>query len=297
MYTYTGSRNLYGDLTNSATTANLALGDKLINLATREILTMAKWPFREREYTLSTVASQQGYQVSAYIEKVLACKVAVGGTSYLVKECPTLDTWYKLNQASITSDIPEYFILLNGKIELYPKPATADNTITIAGRLGIKDLSIADYTTGTITTLAVAGTAVTGGGSTWTAAMAGRFIQFNEATGGDGRWYEIASVTDGTHLVLTKPYGGTAIAIGSVTYTIGQVSLIPENYQDLAVYKAARVYYAVVQPDAKRADEMKTMVTEGLARMLADWQGASEKVVISEVGSDMQNPNDYIWAI
>lgn len=296
MYTYTGSRNFYGDLTNNAQTTNLALGDKLINQATRKLLALAKWPFRNREYTVTTVASQQAYQVSAYIEKVLACKITIGGTSYTVRECPSLETWYRLNSTLVTSDIPEYFVLLNGQIQFYPIPASAGNTITLAGRLAIKDLSIADYTTGTITTLAAAGTAVTGSGSTWTAGMAGRYIQFNEATGGDGRWYEIASVTDGTHLVLTKPYGGTAIAAGSVTYTIGQVSLIPENYQDIPVLEAVRAYYELVQPDATRADGAKQMADERTLQFLADWQSMSEKVVIEEIGADLPNPNDYIWA-
>lgn len=293
MLTYTGARNLFGDLTNNGSTTNLALGDKLINLASRKILTLVKWPFRNKEYTLNTVASLQAYEIPAYLDKVLSCKVTIGGTSYVAKECNDVDTWYKLNQTSIKSDIPEYFILLNNKLNLYPTPVTDDNTITVAGRLVIKDLSIADYTTGTVTTLAALGTAVTGSGTTWTNAMAGRWIKIDEPTG-DGRWYEIAGVASNTSLTLVKPYRGTAISAGAGTYTIGQTTILPEDYQDIPVYEAARMYYAVIQPDPGRAEELKILKEEGMARMLSDWQGASEKVVLNEIDVSELNPNDFI---
>ena len=43
MLTYTSSRNLFGTLTNNSSTANLAVGDTLINAAIREVLRSRNW--------------------------------------------------------------------------------------------------------------------------------------------------------------------------------------------------------------------------------------------------------------
>lgn len=63
MLSYTGLRNLLGDLTNNASSANLTLGDKLINNAIREIISGGNWDFLEKtklaftvvDYTTGTV--------------------------------------------------------------------------------------------------------------------------------------------------------------------------------------------------------------------------------------------------
>lgn len=90
------------------------------------------------------------------------------------------------------------------------------------------------------------GSFVVGSGTSWTTGMAGMYIKITDtlaANGGDGFWYEIASVTDSTHLTLVKPYTGTAITAGTAAYTIGQMSVIPEAYDIAPVYRAAALYW------------------------------------------------------
>jgi len=57
---YTISKNLYGSLTNNIETANLTLGDQLINDSIRAICAMKDWSFLEKVRTLTTVANTQG---------------------------------------------------------------------------------------------------------------------------------------------------------------------------------------------------------------------------------------------
>jgi hypothetical protein len=84
-----------------------------------------------------------------------------------------------------------------------------------------------DYTTGTVTVDAVTG-AVTGGGTTFTAAMVGRGFK---ATG-HSRWYRVKTYTNPTSIVIeddkddtASAYTGGAIGGGS-TYTIEAVTAV-----------------------------------------------------------------------
>lgn len=98
------------------------------------------------------------------------------------------------------------------------------------------------------------GSIVTGLGTSWTAGMAGRYIKIANtaaANGGDGFWYEIESVIDGTHIALSKQYSGTAITAGAATYIMGQMSVIPEAYDIAAVYRAAALYWTDKSNNAK----------------------------------------------
>ena len=107
-------------------------------------------------------------------------------------------------------------------------------------------MSIADYATGSIVSIANDGVDVIGTGTTWTADMVGRYINIPQTTaalGGDGLWYEIAAFTDATHLTLLKPYNGTAIAAATTPYTIGQVPPIPEAYQPAIEYRSTALYW------------------------------------------------------
>jgi len=120
------------------------------------------------------------------------------------------------------------------------------NLITLRGRLQTRDLSITDYTAGTIVSVANGGTAVVGDSTTWTADMVGRYIQITPTTaakGGDGFWYEIGSYTSATSIGLVKPYEGVSIAGGAAAYTIGQCSVIPEAYDVGVVQRSAAIYW------------------------------------------------------
>ena len=88
---------------------------------------------------------------------------------------------------------------------------------------------------------------MTGTGSPgWTTAMAGRWLRITETTadgGGDGYWYEIASVTNSTTLELKKPYQGTTIAAATAAYTMGLITYEPEPYQMAPIYRAVAQYW------------------------------------------------------
>lgn len=299
MQTYTSRRNLFGSLSGNTSESNKTLGDSLINEGDKKILNANKWDFLERTYTISTVASQQFYNLSGRQDSFVSVKVTIGTTDYTPKEAPTRKFWEKLNESSsTTSDTPEWFYLFNNQIGFYPKPSSSTaNAITVTDHYKGKDLSIADYTTGTIVTATNAGTTIVGSGTSWTDKMKDMWIRITDSTTtntGDGNWYQISSVTNATTLVLTRNYEGTSIVAGSANYTIGQCSLVPEEYQILPVYYALYLYFLSVAPDKEKRDDYKTLYNEGALQMLKDVGEKSTDPTIEDGDFYQSNPNLFI---
>lgn len=275
MLTYTQRRNLAGKLSSDSSSANLTLLDTLLNEGDRKVINSKPWGFREKTITKSTVASQQFYYVG--YGRVRNVTVTIGTTRYTPVEVRTREEWDYLNQSTTESNTPEYYFVGDGRVGFYPTPSSATtNAITVNLLQGHKDLSIADYTTGTITT--TSGTTITGSGTTWTSQMAGRWIQItdsNTANTGDGEWYEISSVTSTTVLELVSPYLGTAITAGSAAYTIGQTSIIPSDHQIISVHYSLEQYFSYVQPEKERAALAKENFAEGLKALQVECGGST----------------------
>jgi hypothetical protein len=256
MKTFTTLRNTTAKFCNVSTsdTIKMALIDSNVNDSIRTMCNLhgGKLRFLETTKDMATVASQEAYQIPNSFRKLIDMYIYSGtgastDTIYTPEMVFDPTKWKRVKQARYGSQDVPYFSYVEGrKFLLQPIPETSGNLITLRGRLNTRDLTIADYTTGSIVSVANAGVAVIGTGTFWTADMAGRYIQITETTadnGGDGFWYEIASVTDTTHLTLLKPYEGVAIAAATAAYTIGQVSAIPEAYDIGICYRSAALYW------------------------------------------------------
>jgi len=372
MNTFTSLKTTYTRLTNNTTATNITFGSQFINQFTMELLHKYSYMFSEQYFpTISTQPSQQYYQLPANLRKINTIQITVGNTvnnqnagfSWPVKEAPSVNFWNSLNVTqNITSDIPQYYIVIDGKLGIYPKPANGYNPITISGQEEIVAMSIEDYTTGTIvsvpytvtltatpesgdktatlssgfalptgsymlvfstgesrlctitnggttlswteeltedatTTLTIRssinGDIVTGSGTTWAAYMEGLWIQINTTTG-DYLYYKIDNFIDTTHISLTSPYTGSNISSGSATYTIGQVSLLPQAYQMIPVYRAVSLYYTVISKDPQRATMFNAMA-DGLEKSMRTDQGnKSTNPTVEDDYKPIVNPNLFI---
>lgn len=125
-----------------------------------------------------------------------------------------------------------------------------------------------------------AGNVLTGTGTSWTTNMAGRWINIPEtqsnSTSGDNRWYQILSVQSGTSLTLFNDYQGQTLS--GASYTIGEVPILPEDYQDLALYRALWIYYTSIVPNP------------GQAKGFFEIYQAGKEVLDYEFGSKTTNP-------
>jgi hypothetical protein len=178
-------------------------------------------------------------------------------------------------------------------VGIFPIPSSTGNLITLNYKTRIPDLNQADYTTGTVG-ITTNTTIVTGALTVWTKSMLpGGWIRINpdatDAKNGDNQWYEIDSITDGTHLVLKNPYTGTTVAGG--TYTIGQAPLLPEDYQDLPLYRMAILYYTTRFPDPNRAALYQGLWDKGEAALDEEFGAKTTNVALTDTDASVMNPN------
>lgn len=297
MLSYTQRRNLYGKFTKNTTTTNLTDGDLLMNEHEKKIVNTRAWDFTQRALTRTTIASQQFYNLHVNYRRIIGAPyVTVGTNRYTTQEVPTREEWDKLNSSSDTSDIPEYHFIFNKQIGFYPTPSSNGNTITIPIEIQAKDLSVADFTTGSIVTATNADETIVGTGTSWTAGMAGRYLKISEdntADSGDNQWYEISSITDGTNLELVLPYQGTSISSATQGYTMGQLSILPDGYDLLPVYHAAVTYWTENPDPERRAQKYKESYNELLETLINDHTRKSSDPSFGNVDTS-KNPNLYL---
>lgn len=160
----------------------------------------------------------------------------LNGTNIWVplKEVGDETTWRQMNQYPQTSTIATHFFVRGGdEFGIYPIPSAAvSNSIELVYEPKHILLTADDYTTGTIS-LTNGSATVTGTGTTFTPAMANGSYVLQELSGNDGNYYRISGYSSGTSLTLENFYQG--ITTASATYRIGQVSKIPEEYQEAPV--------------------------------------------------------------
>jgi len=255
MITYSQALTTLQQLTGvpSTDTTNSALLIQFWNDSRRTVSSIrgGSWAWLEMQKTVETVADQDYVYIPNDMRKVTGVRVVVGsGTSatiYLPVELLDLQRWQLVLAYRLGSNQYPYFCYQQGQKLLFaPIPSETGTDVVLTGRRQIRDVNIADYTTGSIVSVANGGTAVVGTGTSWTTSMAGRYIRITEsdtANKGDGYWYEVASVGSATTLTLVKPYQGTAIAAGTAAYTLGQITYEPEAYQMAPIYRAVAQWW------------------------------------------------------
>jgi len=206
----------------------------------------------------------QAYQLPANISKIKDFTINVGQLKYLPVEINTRREWDMVNFLPYTSDIPEYFFVYNGNVNIFPIPSTTGNVITYNYKTRVADLSFADYSVGNIGAAGmVAGsTAVTGTSTLWNTGTNGYPINtpidyYNlkikaNPPYGDGIWYDIYQFNSDTSLTLVEPVVNAPNITAATTYTIGQFPLIEEDFQDMLVYGALAQYYTNIVPDPNK---------------------------------------------
>lgn len=271
------------------------MGMKLVNDSLRYLV--GTFFFNEQTYTVpgGTVASQQGYQLPFNNKQVVNTTVLIGSTLWQPQEVSTRKAFDALNVIPFINNFPQYYYIWNSQLLLWPTPAENGDVITINYKRRIKDLSVPDYTTpGTVATTN-GSTTVTGTSTTWTTNMAGLWfnipITASNTTSGDNEWYQIASVTNATTLILDNPYQG--ISATGATHTIGEVPILPEDFQDLPLYRALRIYHGSIVGNEAKVKEYKDLYDEGYARLDAEFGSKTASVGITPQDMAVVNPNMY----
>jgi hypothetical protein len=109
-----------------------------------------------------------------------------------------------------------------------------------------------EYRTGTITTLANAGTAVTGADTDFDGYGSTSYVYYlridRDGVGDSSVWYKISTFDSNTGITLASAYKGTSISSGIEEYTISMIPLMPYSFQDWILYLAC-VHAAIDEND------------------------------------------------
>lgn len=242
MLTYTGALTLFQKIIGNSETGASTFFSNVYDLHLKRIYRLKPWSFLKGSQSITTIASQQFYDLKHDFKTLESAYLTIGTNRYVTTRIADPQLWNQLNEStSQTSDYPIYhYIKYDGsiyQIGFFPIIASASNTFTINYIKRIKKNNTADYTTGTIT-LTNGDATVTGSGTTFTAAMVGRWLQSTD----DKEWYRIASFTNTTSIELEHAFQGTTAA--GASYKIGEVSELPEDYQELPVYMAISDWFA-----------------------------------------------------
>ena len=199
--------------------------------------------------------------------------------------------WTELNSTDQSGDqIIYFFVQGSDEIALYPTPSEdVTNGLIIYYEPRGRDLSQADYTTGTIT-LTDGSVTVTGAGTAFSLSMVGRVLR--DTDGSSGYDYRIGSYNSGTEILLEEPF--TGVSGSGKTYLIGESPDYPSEYHEAPVdYALARYFEMMNNPvRAKYHDEkFKDMVSECKER----YASSSSSMVITDesFGYDWLQDNTF----
>jgi len=233
MLTFNEQYTRYLDITKDSSAANVIRGKEFINTLEDNIIGDKDWYFLEKEREADTVASQQDYRLPPDYGRFKNLKITVSDIIYNPTEVLTFEEWNYLNQTTTTSDIPSRFFISDDYLKIYPIPASDSNTIGLTYTLTHKEMSVADYTTGSVSNTAGSRT-VTGSGTTFTDSMEGRWIKIS------GRWFEIETYVGATSITLVK-----APITGCSAYDthLGEMSILPGPFQDMLWKGAVALYF------------------------------------------------------
>lgn len=264
MLTFDDARSLFQTLAADSSSTALSFFDLISDQGYKKVLAKLARPVLEKTATASTVASQQYYQMPPDFNWIKSITITVGSTVHTIYECESQEEWNLLNQNTQTGIPTDFFVrprfgFSGTELGLWPIPSSSSDTLTIVYEATDRDLSVAAYSTGTISVTNGSAT-VTGSGTTFTANMVNRYFKVN-AEGGDGLWYKIAAYTGATSITLENVYEGNNIS--GAAYKIAQAYALPEEMQILPVYYALDHYFRS-KGNAASANNYLALFTEGL---------------------------------
>lgn len=156
-----------------------------------------------------------------------------------------------------------------------------------------QSLGTAPMQGGPILSYTQAGNVVSGSGTSWTTNMAGRWLNIpqttSNTTSGDDEWYQILSVQSTTSLTLFNDYQGQSTSTAS--YLIGETPLLPEDYQDLALWRALWIYYTSIVPNPGQAKGYLDLYTAGVEILDYEFGSKTTSPVLTSPNAPVFNPN------
>lgn len=266
------------------------------------------WPtaLNQTATTAISTVGVQDYSIPANVSKLTNDTISIGQLKYQPVPIMTRQEWDLVNFLPYTSDIPNYYFIYNGKLSIFPIPSTTGNTIQFNYKTRVADMTFTDYSTGNIASggAVVGSVTITGLLTSW--GTTGKYplnvdissynlYLFINPPFGDGYPYPILRFNSDTSLTLALPIVNAPNITALTTYTIGQLPLLSEDFQDMLYQGALKVYFSSIVQDSNKFKEFETLYAERLV-MLEDYAGT--KSINVDLGDSPQqvNPNLFLYA-
>lgn len=257
--TFTSLQSGAADATQTETTDTVVntFLKKELNFAYRYMLAELDLYKTQTSGSQTTTSGTQYYNYPAGLVSLESVTVTIGSVVYNLIPIDSQASWNNLNSLTFQGTaIPKYFFPRTLDFGIWPIPQASTYTITYVYNPRFPDFANEDYTTGTVS-LTNGSATVTGSGTTFTAAMVGRWFKANT----DGTWYKITGFTSTTVLTINRTFEGTTAA--SLAYTIGESPQLPEEGHELLVFRAAQMYFIKKQSDPVKSTFWSNMFFTG----------------------------------
>lgn len=294
----------------------------------REVLftngsTAITWTVALTGATTSTTITTQGFQryaIPANISKITDSTVTVGQLKFVPAPVQTRTDWDKLNFLPYSSDIPNYYYIYNGNLELWPIPSTTGNTITFNYKARIPNFSTAflfsdtsgtayvagqkvfDYQAGSLSSIVAGSTSIVGSSTSWN--TTGKFplnvdisaynLYLNIAPpSGEGIWYPIYKFNSDTTLTLALPIQTVqSSSTAAHGYSIAQLPVLSEDFHDMIPSGALMIYFSTIVEKPNKYNQFEKEYNKRMKR-LEEYAGT--KQVNYDLGAEPEllNPNNY----
>lgn len=240
----------------------------------------------------------QAYPIPANISKIKNNTISVGQLRYSPSPIRTIQEWTLINSLPYTSNIPNYYFIYQNQVLFWPIPSSSGQVINFNYKSRVPNLSFTDYSTGTLSSIAVGDNQITGSSTSWNTtgtyplntdlSFLNLAIRITPPSG-DGLWYPILRFTSDTDVLLASPIQNAFSTTASL-YTIGQLPLLQEDFHDMLVYGALQVYFSAIVNNDSNFKKFKTFYDERLT-LLEDYGGT--KSVNVDLGPQPvpMNPN------
>ncbi|MBU6501178.1 MAG: hypothetical protein KGI72_05120 [Patescibacteria group bacterium] len=173
--------------------------------------------------------------------------ITVGAVNFPLQLISTTFGWEELNAILIqASALPQFYFPRRDDFGIWPVPqSTYQGTILYHYR--DRNLMVDDYLTGTVT-MTQNSNIVLGSGTTFTAAMVGRWLTITDTTvPGQGYWFRILGYTDATHVTIDRNWPNATTS--SVAYRIGESPELPEEGHIILSDGVTADYYGGMRKD------------------------------------------------
>lgn len=241
------------DFSGDKSTTMLTNFKFLLNLGYKDILQTFTGEETEDVRTTATQTNTRAIKLAPNYIRMHSVTATIGSQVHTLVEEESQERFNERLYLNRTSTRPEVYFLrprfgVGGtELLLDPIPSGTSTTITINYAANARDLSQDSYTTGTIAVTNGLAT-ITGTGTTFTAAMVGRYFQITDTNAaGDGNWYRITGYTSPTVLIIENKYDG--ITTSGKTYTISEIFSLPEEMHMLPIYYTMMHYYLGYRQD------------------------------------------------